>query len=133
MGEVGNQVLDDLHMRQRGDRDLALQILDRGRAGEAVLAVHVHRAATADALATRPAEGQRRILLAFHLDQRVEHHRTACLEVDLERVEMRILSAVGAVAIDFRSEERRVGKECVSTCRSRWWTYHEKKKTNSIK
>src|SRR3546814_19021224 len=22
-----------------------------------------------------------------------------------------------------RSEERRVGKECVRTCRSRWWTY----------
>src|SRR3546814_18377385 len=22
-----------------------------------------------------------------------------------------------------RSEERRVGKECVSTCRSRWWPY----------
>src|SRR3546814_17655319 len=28
-----------------------------------------------------------------------------------------------------RSEERRVGKECVSTCRSRWSPYH-KKKTN---
>src|SRR3546814_14798033 len=27
-----------------------------------------------------------------------------------------------------RSEERRVGKECVSTCRSRWWPYHQKKK-----
>src|SRR3546814_21143315 len=27
-----------------------------------------------------------------------------------------------------RSEERRVGKECVSTCRSRWWPYHYKKK-----
>src|SRR3546814_18841160 len=25
---------------------------------------------------------------------------------------------------DFRSEERRVGKECVSTCRSRWSPYH---------
>src|SRR3546814_12366173 len=25
---------------------------------------------------------------------------------------------------DLRSEERRVGKECVSTCRSRWWQYH---------
>src|SRR3546814_12985243 len=24
----------------------------------------------------------------------------------------------------FRSEERRVGKECVSTCRSRWWPAH---------
>src|SRR3546814_9508844 len=26
--------------------------------------------------------------------------------------------------INFRSEERRVGKECVSTCRSRWSPYH---------
>src|SRR6056297_3692684 len=32
-----------------------------------------------------------------------------------------------------RSEERRVGKECVSTCRSRWSPYHyktKKKRTN---
>src|SRR3546814_15269453 len=28
-----------------------------------------------------------------------------------------------------RSEERRVGKECVSTCSSRWLPYHLKKKT----
>src|SRR3546814_13705998 len=27
-----------------------------------------------------------------------------------------------------RSDERRVGKECVSTCRSRWSPDHEKKK-----
>src|SRR3546814_18633912 len=27
-----------------------------------------------------------------------------------------------------RSEERRVGKECVSTCRSRWSPYHYTKK-----
>src|SRR3546814_2353946 len=27
-------------------------------------------------------------------------------------------------AINGRSEERRVGKECVSTCRSRWSPYH---------
>ena len=27
-------------------------------------------------------------------------------------------------AIFLRSEERRVGKECVSTCRSRWSPYH---------
>src|SRR3546814_12021660 len=26
--------------------------------------------------------------------------------------------------VTFRSEERRVGKECVSTCRSRWSPYH---------
>src|SRR3546814_5193435 len=26
--------------------------------------------------------------------------------------------------LSYRSEERRVGKECVSTCRSRWSPYH---------
>src|SRR3546814_12295643 len=28
------------------------------------------------------------------------------------------------LAHGMRSEERRVGKECVSPCRSRWWPYH---------
>src|SRR3546814_10984444 len=32
-----------------------------------------------------------------------------------------------------RSEERRVGKECVSTCRSRWSPYHSKKKKRTKK
>src|SRR3546814_20573502 len=32
-----------------------------------------------------------------------------------------------------RSEERRVGKECVSTCRSRWSPYHYKKKNIQTK
>src|SRR3546814_19324112 len=32
-----------------------------------------------------------------------------------------------------RSEERRVGKEGVSTCRSRWSPYHYKKKTKEEK
>src|SRR3546814_19475377 len=31
-------------------------------------------------------------------------------------------------ALAARSEERRAGKECVSTCRSRWSPYHLKKK-----
>src|SRR3546814_14765200 len=30
-----------------------------------------------------------------------------------------------------RSEERRVGKECVSKCRSRWPPYHSKKKSSN--
>src|SRR3546814_20504245 len=32
-----------------------------------------------------------------------------------------------------RSEERRVGKECVSTCRSRWSPYHSKQKQRTTK
>src|SRR3546814_11601018 len=37
-----------------------------------------------------------------------------------------LANAASALAGDFmvRSEERRVGKECVSTCRSRWAPYH---------
>src|SRR3546814_11445747 len=34
------------------------------------------------------------------------------------------LPGVGRVMVRTRSEERRVGKECVSTCRSRWSPYH---------
>src|SRR3546814_13216651 len=38
--------------------------------------------------------------------------------------------ACPSIPDSMRSEERRVGKECVSTCRSRWSPYTEKKKNN---
>src|SRR3546814_15638830 len=42
-----------------------------------------------------------------------------------------VASAIAFTAIlGVRSEERRVGKECVSTCRSRWSPYHYKTKNN---
>src|SRR3546814_11362075 len=37
-----------------------------------------------------------------------------------------------AVFVRHRSEERRAGKECVSTCRSRGSPYHRKKKTTRL-
>src|SRR3546814_3406326 len=36
----------------------------------------------------------------------------------------RFMERYAQSAKDLRSEERRVGKECVSTCRSRWSPYH---------
>src|SRR3546814_20064917 len=36
---------------------------------------------------------------------------------------------VGRLVLEASAEERRVGKECVSTCRSRWASYHENTKT----
>src|SRR3546814_2930766 len=50
----------------------------------------------------------------------------------IERVRAAIVDAAVTVDIidvgggfpSIRSEERRVGKECVSTCRSRWSPYH---------
>src|SRR3546814_13002149 len=38
----------------------------------------------------------------------------------------------GIDATKLGSEERRVGKECVSTCRSRWSPYHSKKKKSTL-
>src|SRR3546814_14540811 len=40
-------------------------------------------------------------------------------------------AACSAMPAAMSSEERRVGKECVSTCRSRWSTYHLTKKGNT--
>src|SRR3546814_4020488 len=54
---------------------------------------------------------------------------TICIEVSPQQSECRPLFAVDidggrAVFGRARSEERRVGKECVSTCRSRWSPNH---------
>src|SRR3546814_13635606 len=37
----------------------------------------------------------------------------------------------GGIEADLRSEERRVGTECVSPCRSRWSQYHSKNKKHN--
>src|SRR3546814_17890425 len=57
---------------------------------------------------------------------------------DVHRTKLRsknvVISLLGRVAISVsRSEERRVGKECVSTCRARCSTNHKKKKTTRSK
>src|SRR3546814_11005442 len=44
--------------------------------------------------------------------------------VRLDRMELGDFEAKDVDAAIIRSEERRVGKECVSTCRSRWSPYH---------
>src|SRR3546814_1595374 len=41
-----------------------------------------------------------------------------------ERPGLRQFAAHRLPVVLLRSEERRVGKECVSTCRSRWSPYH---------
>src|SRR3546814_9621659 len=42
----------------------------------------------------------------------------------VERDQRRRRQDIGVAVAAQRSEERRVGKECVSTCRSRWSPYH---------
>src|SRR3546814_20138279 len=54
------------------------------------------------------------------------------LEQDVTKFIFGIADTTGHGGLRYaRSEERRVGKECVSTCRSRWTPYHYKKKKGS--
>src|SRR3546814_17881425 len=66
-----------------------------------------------------------------------EHRRATALENLVFNAAGRCIVTTGAMkekvvgygVPEGRSEERRVGKECVSTCRSRWSPYNKKKKT----
>src|SRR3546814_20451064 len=77
----------------------------------------------------------------FHLRQRTLHYETyvmpapeenaGALYEHLLRRNLKLYGAAFAIGEEDavfltgqRSEERRVGKECVSTCRSRWWPSH---------
>src|SRR3546814_17959764 len=74
----------------------------------------------------------------------VEHHAVADEAEAVARNDTDLLDALRdfhagqqglrrRLAAADRSEERRVGKECVSTCRSRWSPCHSKKKQQTYK
>src|SRR3546814_19050882 len=50
--------------------------------------------------------------------------RDAAGDTDVQIVRIEQIYPFATDALAKRSEERRVGKECVSTCRSRWSPYH---------
>src|SRR3546814_12345474 len=52
-------------------------------------------------------------------------HPNSALELEVVSADHQHKPDIGlSTARRWRSEERRVGKECVSTCRSRWSPYH---------
>ena len=56
---------------------------------------------------------------------RVKALRKTLIDPKIAEYRGRIVKNTGDGAlVEFRSEERRVGKECVSLCRSRWSPYH---------
>src|SRR3546814_11597255 len=92
-----------------------------------------HDADQADRAAAEPVEPAR-VELADHVDGGLE--TTVVHQDDARRQQQReehqpSLQGVGpADGEEARSEERRVGKECVSTCSSRWSPSHYKIKNN---
>src|SRR3546814_16642636 len=72
--------------------------------------------------ATAAYAGDQNVAIAFGLGK--NGLRQLCDQIvqalPVSRLRVRRLARLSAQ----RSEERRVGKECVSTCRSRWWPSH---------
>src|SRR3546814_16854709 len=74
----------------------------------------------------RAADGIARFAEYLVPDDRGQHLARAydILETEIERGQPEAYDIGIAEIADHRSEARRVGKECVSTCRSRWSPYH---------
>ena len=98
--QIRHEVLDDRHVRQRVDLHRALDLVQTLGAGERVGAVDVHRAGTANAFATGAAQRQRRVDLVLDVEQAVEHHRAAIVDIDIVGIDARVLAVIRAPAID---------------------------------
>src|SRR3546814_16686642 len=92
-----------------------------------------------DKLDRKPAERKAhhpvhrvRLSRTHQIGEFLNHRPLACVRLDLARQPLADADVVAlggrfgdvAAALAVRSEERRVGKECVSTCRSRWSACH---------
>src|SRR3546814_12985437 len=83
-------------------------------------------------LAMRRVDGFHLLALALQLAPGKPRIGPAFGAVTVEHVDHELGAEAGDISRDtpvpqadiVRSEERRVGKECVSTCRSRWSPYH---------
>src|SRR3546814_3308900 len=67
--------------------------------------------------------------MTMRVDYALEAAKFATAPGLTEETKRRLTLLRTALTLPARSEERRVGKECVSTCRSRWSPYHSKKNT----
>src|SRR3546814_13878983 len=106
--------------------DLRLPEIGRGGAG------HRRQRAEVDVRAVRCGIDARRRQLAIARDIGGERQELIAL-ARFARKDQRALG-IGELALpDARSEERRVGKEWVSTGRSRWLAEHEKQKKERTK
>src|SRR3546814_16313608 len=78
-------------------------------------------------LGDAPADG------AQTLNSHLHSREVVALELPFENGAEPMDYSDGRMDRRIRSEERRVGKECVSTCRSRWSPSHKKKKKQETK
>ncbi len=80
-------------MGKRTDRHRGRAGRDLGQAGQTVLAVDVHGTGTADTFTARSSESQRGVLLVLYLEQSVENHGAAAIQLR-KRIESNSLRSI---------------------------------------
>mmetsp|Transcript_67209 Transcript_67209/g.108247 ORF Transcript_67209/g.108247 Transcript_67209/m.108247 type:complete len:312 (+) Transcript_67209:325-1260(+) len=100
VGQVRHKVLDHVGVWQRLDLDGGCVWLDVEQAGQAVLAVDVHGAGAADALTAGSAESEGGVHLVLDMDQGIQDHGAAFLQVDGVLLQERLGLRVRVIAVD---------------------------------
>jgi hypothetical protein len=98
LGHVHDQVADDRQARQRAQGDRLLEAAQVGHAGQAVLAVDVHRVRAADAFAAGATEGQG-VIHRLQLDQGVQQLDIGGVNFDLDVLHVGLGVLVRVVAV----------------------------------
>ena len=115
IAHVRDQILENVHVREGvyfGGR-LGI-VVDVGQTGEGVASLYVHGAGSADSLAATPTKGETRVLLVLDLDEGVENHRTAIVQVDRIGAEVGLLVVLFRVpSIDFEVLDALFGRRLV--------------------
>src|SRR3546814_11127593 len=105
-------------------RQTSAGLVDQGRAGRGEDGSRI----PVESLDTGSQEsGRQEVVVRRPFEVRRLAHPRQQVEVGGGAESLR-LADVPDTPVRARSAERRVGQEWVSTCRSRWWRYHSKKK-----
>lgn len=96
--QIGHQVLHYIRMWKRLDLDGLGGGFDVLQTGKSVFSVNVHGTGTANTFSARASEREGRIHLILDLDQSVQDHRTALVEVNSVFLEKRLFLRLRVVS-----------------------------------
>jgi len=118
--EIGNKVLDDVHMWERIDFTVLASVpVNAAQASKGVLSVDVHCARSADTLSAGASERQSGVHLVLDLDERIQNHWPGLVEINGVLLEGRfLLRFVRIPAIDLKLFHQRwfLCGNCLPSC-----------------
>lgn len=100
LGEVRDEIFDNIHVREGVDFDRLISFRDLGQTSKVVSSINVHGTRSTDTLTARTTESQSLILLVLDLNQSIENHRAALVHVDGVSLYPRLLGLIGVEAVD---------------------------------